>query len=248
MLSAHLGVCKFTVRALVLTSLLIQGCALLLSSSIKTVPVEEADQHGISLDRVRSLKPGDTAEHVIAVLGEPADRQRSCVLDGVIWRYPIRAWSDIASRREIVPAILLRISFDKSGILIDWGFVDSVNGHSLTIKETASNAHQWFQSLSQAPPPIPPYIDLNKTLIRGQTTRQEVEKLLGQWHPDLYCGNGGPAPLFNNVITENGSVWNWYVDRPSPLFVPPRYLVVSYDKHGSLTGWHFETTYPGGRK
>lgn len=154
----------------------------------------------------------------------------------------------MANRREIVPAIRLRTRFDASGMLIDWGFLDARAEHALPVRETAGDAFHWYQSLSQAPLPIPPFIELDKTLIRGQTTQQEVGQALGQWHPDIFCSNGGPVPLVTRMISESGSVWDWYVDRPSPLFVPPRYLVVSYDKQGALIGWHFEQTYPGGRK
>jgi len=212
------------------------------------VPIEETDQHGIGLDRARSLHQGDREDLVAAVFGEPSDKQRSCVLDGLVWRYPIRAWSDMAKRREIVPAIRLRARFDGSGTLIDWGFVDSLAEHALGVREPADDAYRWFQSLSQAPPPIPPRIDLKETLIRGKTTQHEVEQALGQWHPNIHCGNGGPVPVVAKTISESGSVWDWYVDRPSTLFVPPHYLVVSYDKQGSLIGWHLEATYPGGRK
>lgn len=230
------------------TSLIIQGCAIILSPNIKTVPVEEADQHGIPLDRARSLHQGDGARLVVSVLGEPADEQKSCVLDGIIWRYPIRAWNDKGDRPVIVPAVRLRARFDTAGTLIDWGFVDSLTGHPLPVRESLEGAHGWFQSLMHAPPPFPPLIDLSRMLISGQTTQQNIESTLGQWHPDLYCGNGGPVPVVKKTFTESGSEWDWYVDRPSPLFVPPHYLVVSFDKHGSLIGMHFEGTYPGGRK
>jgi hypothetical protein len=248
MSSEHQPVWKAVVLASVAACFVLQGCAMLNSSSIKAVPVEDADQYGISLDRARSLHQGDGADLVVAVFGEPPDKQRSCVLDGIVWRYPIRAWSDMASSREIVPASRLRARFDGSGTLIDWGFIDSLAKHALAVRETADDAYRWFQSLSQAPLPIPHLIDLNKTLIRGQTTQHEVEQALGLWHPDLYCGNGGPVPVVTKMISESGSVWDWYVDRPSPLFVPPHYLVVSYNKEGSLIGWHLEATYPGGRK
>lgn len=218
------------------------------TSGVKVVPIEDVDQHGISLDRAQSLHKGDREDTVVAVFGEPADKQRSCVLNGVVWRYPIRAWNDIANSRKIVSAIRLRVRFNASGTLIDWGFIDARAEHALLVREKIEDAYRWFQSLSQAPKPIPPLIDLDKTLIRGKTTQQEVEQLLGQWRPDIYCGNGGPVPVVTKIISESGSVLDWFVDRPSPLFVPPHYLVVSYDKQGILIGWHFEGTYPGGRK
>jgi hypothetical protein len=245
---ARQPVCRIVVLSSVLAFFVIQGCQNLMVSGVSVVPVYDVDKHGISLDRARSLQQGDREDTIAAVFGEPADKQRSCVLNGIVWRYPIRAWNDMANRREIVPAIRLRARFDASSTLVDWGFIDARAEHALPVRETEDDAYRWFQSLSQAPSPIPPLIDLNETLIRGQTTQQEVERILGQWHPDIYCGNGGPVPVLTKMISESGSVWDWYVDRPSPLFVPPHYLVVSYDKQGALIGWHFEGTYPGGRK
>jgi hypothetical protein len=238
-------------KSLVLASVVcfgIQGCGVLLWSRVKPVPVEEVDAHGISLTRALKLGPGARPESVVLVLGEPADRRPSCVPGEVIWRYPIRAWNDMADRREIVPAVLLRISFDGWDTLTDWGFVDSLTGRPLPVLEAAVDASRWFRSLSHAPPPIPPRVDLDETLIRGQSTQLDVERILGQWQPDLHCGGGGPVPVVRKMRADSGSVWDWYADRPSPLFVPPGYLVASFDDTGALIVWHFEQTYPGGRK
>jgi hypothetical protein len=248
MSSAHPPIRKSVLLASVVC-FAVQGCGALLWSDVKPVPVEEVDAHGISLDRVQKLGRGDRAESVILVLGEPADRQPSCVPGGeVIWRYPIRAWNDVANRREVVPAVLLRISFDASDTLTDWGFIDSPTGRSLPVLETSDEASRWFQSLSHAPPPIPPRVKLDEILIRGRTTRLDVERILGQWRPDLHCGYGGPVPVVRKMKADSGSVWDWYADRPSPLFVPPRYLVATFDGTGALIVWHFAQTYPGGRK
>lgn len=246
--AAHPPAWKAIFLASGLPFLVVQGCSVLMRSSVKVVPVKDVDQHGISLDRARSLHQGDGVDAVAAVFGEPVDQQPSCVLNGVVWRYPIRAWNDMANRREIVPATRLRTRFDASGTLVDWGFIDGRAEHALLVDEEAEDAYRWFHSLSLAPSPTPPLIDLNKTLVRGQTTQAEVEQALGQWHPDIHCGNGGHVPVVTKMIAESGSTWDWYVDRPSPLFVPPHYLIVSYDKHRALIGWHLERTYPGGRK
>lgn len=248
MSSAHPPVSKTIFLTSLVASFVNQGCAAFMVSGIKVVPVEDVDRYGISLDRARSLRPGEGEDAVVAVLGEPADKQRSCVPNRVVWRYPIRAWSDMANRRKIVPAVHLRVRFDASGTLVDWGFIDPRTRHALAVRETVDDAYRWFRSLSQAPSPTPPLIDLNKTLVRSQTTQHDVERVLGQWHPDIYCGNGGPVPVVTKMTTKSGSVWDWYVDRPSPLFIPPYYMVVNYDERGALTGLHFEGTYPGGRK
>ena len=238
---------KFLVPALAF-SFAAQGCAILPGSTVKPVRVEEVDERGISLDQIQKLRGGDPAASITDLLGIPADRRPSCVPGEVVWRYPIRAWNDMANSREVVPAALLRVTFDRGGTLRDWGFVDSSGGRPVPVRETVDEASRWFGSLSHAPPPIPPRIELATTLIRGLVTAIDVERVLGQWQPDLHCGNGGPVPIVRKTKTDSGSVWDWYVDRPSRLFVPPYYLVVSVDDTGSLIVWHFEGTYPGGRK
>ena len=224
------------------------GCGIPLRSGVKPVPIDEVDARGIALVRVQALRHGDRAGSVVELLGEPADRQPSCVPGEVVWRYPVRAWNDMVNSREIVPAVLLRVSFDGSETLIDWGFFDSFTGHRLAVREAVDDASRWFQSLSRSPAPIPPHVALNEALVRGQTKAFEVDRILGQWQPDFFCGGGGLVPVVRKTRTDSGSVWEWYVDRPSPLFVPPHYLVVSLTDTGAFLVWHLEQTYPGGRK
>ena len=244
---SHALINKFVFPAFIVC-LGFQGCGVPLWSNVRPVPAEAVDVHGISLDDAQALQRGDGAETVIRVLGEPADRRPSCVPGEVVWRYPVRAWNDMANSREIVPAVLLRVSFDMSYTVTDWAFVDSRTMRALAVPETSDEASRWFQSLAQAPPPIPPRVELDDLLLRGQTTQPDVETILGQWQPDLHCGNGGPAPVARKATTVSGAIWDWYADRPSPLFVPPRYLVATFDDQATLLGWHFEQTYPGGRE
>jgi hypothetical protein len=226
----------------------IQGCRASLWSHVAPVPLEEVDVHGVSFDRARDLRPGDRAESVERLLGEPADRRPSCVPGEIVWRYPIRAWNDMENSREIVPAVVLRARFDGSDVLTDWGFVDPLTGRALPVLETRADASRWFESLSHAPPPIPPRVELDQSLIRGKTKQLDVERILGQWRPDLHCGRGGPVPVVRKTRADSGSIWDWYADRPSPLFIPPRYLIATFDVTDALIVWHFERTYPGGRK
>jgi hypothetical protein len=162
--------------------------------------------------------------------------------------FTIRAWNERSQGREVVPEVVLRVSFDGLGKLADWGFFDPLTARALAVRETADDASRWFKSLSQAPPPIPQRIELDKTLIPGQTTQPDIEQILARWQPDFHCGGGGLAPVVKKMTSDSGSVWDWYVDRPSPLFIPPSYLVVCVDDTGALIVWHFEQTYPGGRK
>jgi hypothetical protein len=222
------------------------ACEVLRSRGLAPVPIAELDRHGRSLDLARTLRPGDAPERVLAILGEPSDR-RAGLLGETVWRYPVRAWSDIAEQRTIVPAARLRMRFDAEAKLDDWEFVDA-DGGRLPIRESPEEAERWFRSLALAPQPIPPRVVLEETLVRGRTTQAEVERSLGRWHPDLLRGCGGPVTLYEERAADSGAIWDWYVDRPSPLLVPPRYLVVTLARDGTLAAWHFEATYPGGSK
>lgn len=98
-----------------------------------------------------------------------------------------------------------------------------------------------------APVPIPPRVRLDEVLVRGRTTKDDAERGLGRWRPDLHCAWGGAVPVVRKSTGDSASVWDWYVDRPSPLFIPPGYLVASF-RGDSLRAWHLEQTYPGGRE
>jgi len=154
----------------------------------------------------------------------------------------------MANRGEIVPAAILRASFDSAGLLKDWAFADSSTGRELPVQESSDEAEHWFQSLSGAHAPIPPRIKLEERLVPGRTTQSEAESILGQWHPDLLCSYGGLAPVLRRSQAARGTVLEWYVDRPSPLFIPPWYLIATFDRAGTLAVWHLQQTYPGGRK
>jgi hypothetical protein len=223
------------------------GCAPLILDYVHPVPVAEIDASGVSLTQAQQLVRGDTAQVVMGVLGEPADQQTSCVPGQIVWRYPIRAWNDMANSRKIIRAPLLRTTFDQAGLLTDWRFVDSVTARSLSIQESPDEAERWFQTLASAPAPTPPHINLDMSFIPGHTTKNEAESLLDQWHPNLLCSAGGLAPVLRQTKDASGTVMEWYVDRPSPLLIPPMYLIATFDQTGTLIEWHFRQTYPGGR-
>jgi hypothetical protein len=111
-------------------SFAICGCA----AHVGPVPVAEMDARGVSLARAQHLVRGDSAGLVERVLGEPADRRPSCVPGEFVWRYPIRAWNDMANRGEIVPAAVLRASFDDGGLLKEWTFADASTGRQLPVR------------------------------------------------------------------------------------------------------------------
>ena len=214
--------------------------------SVKPVSVPGIDRHGAALSAVQGLRKGATEKEVLGVLGEPADRRRSCVPGETAWRYPIRAWSDNANGARIVPAPLLRITFDSEGLLSAMLFVDPVTGEPLPIEESLDEATRWFDRLS--PDPVPRRIELERSLRVGVSRPADVERLLGEWRPDPGCGPGGEFPILREARSRGGEIREYYVDRPSPLFIPPRYLIASFDDRGLLMVWWLQQTYPGGRK
>jgi hypothetical protein len=225
------------------------GCAFL-SGGVRPVDVPALDRGGTSLAALRGLPAGTPAAELIRLLGEPADRVRACGPSReVVWRYPIRAWNDRVSQApRVVPAPLLRIELDDRGLIRDWRFVHPVSGEPLPLDRREEDERAWFAGLSEAPGPRPPLIALADLLRPGRAGGPAVEALRAAWQPDLLCSRGGPVPVARRPTTAGGEAWEVFVDRPSPFFVPPHYLLASFDDGGRLIVWHFEQTYPGSRK
>lgn len=154
----------------------------------------------------------------------------------------------MSKTRRVVPAGLLRMRFDNAGLLVDWHFVDPANGASIPIQDTQAQAERWFDLLVSSPGPVPPRIRVRQQLIPGSTTLNEAIAVFGSWHPDFHCDSEGPVPLYRKVQNDFGTVLEWYVDRPSHLFIPPMYLVATFDRSGGLLACHLQQTYPGGLK
>lgn len=227
--------------------LLLQDCSIPLGRAPRVVPVPLLDRNGISLEHLGKLTPGlsDQADF-LRLLGEPASRTRGNFPGDTIWLYPIRAWNT-RGRTGVVPAALLRIRFDRSGVVQEWHFRDPDTGDVLPVRRTLSRDTRWFHDL--APPPMPPYIDLGRILRIGESTIADIARELEIWQPRVYLGSGydGDLPVVRKQTTRRGGIWEYYVDRPSPLFIPPHYLIVSFHRSGILRAYWFQTTYPGGK-
>jgi hypothetical protein len=124
--------------------------------------------------------------------------------------------------------------------------LDPVTGVPLPIDESLEEATRWFDRLS--PDPVPRRIELDRSLRARATRLADVERLLGEWRPDPGCGPGGKFPILRETRSWEGEIREYYVDRPSPLFIPPYYLIASFDDRGHLIVWWLQQTYPGGRK
>ncbi len=229
----------------ILAGVMVIGSAISSCSGTKFVAVPDLDRHGVALSQVRKIRSGNTEDDLLRILGEPADRCRSCVPGRIVWRYPIRAWNDRASGGGVVRAALLRITFNHQGVVKEWGFVDPVTNQPLPVRENLEAASQWFKGISQRPP-TPPRIVIESSIAKGQTRMIDVERVFGQWQPYLGCGSGGAVPIVRKSRSDSEVAWEYYVDRPSPLFIPPNYLIADFDSNGVLQSWRFEQTYPGG--
>ena len=152
------------------------------------------------------------------LLGEPTDRQPTG--SGWIWVYPIR--TDFGGLVPgLVPATVLRLVFDGSDVLADWYFLNPRTGDTLPVHESLLEARaQLAQECGQNQ-----WLVVSDLLQRGQTTAQEVDRLL---RPQVSLDSvvfGGHLDLVRKTTGAGGQVWNFFVDRPSPIFIPAFYLV-----------------------
>lgn len=222
------------------------GCSIPLGRVPRVIPAPQVDHSGIALERLKKLTPGlSTKTDFLRVLGTPADSAEGNFPGDILWLYPIRAWNTMG-RSGIVPAPILRIRFNPSGTVQDWSFHDSVTGDILSVKRSLEQDSRWFRDLT--PPPMPPYIQLAEILKPGVSTRDDVSRALEAWHPRIYLGDkfGELLPVIHNQPGAAGNYQDYYVDRPSALFIPPHYLIVAFHQSGILRGYWFQATYPGG--
>jgi hypothetical protein len=154
---------------------------------------------------------GTTGTDVLHRLGEPSAKR---VVGGRLeWEYAIRSfWSEGALRRR---AGALRIEFSDSGVVSDWYFRDPRTSVRLPITETLAGARQYLARVCGQPIAE---VDL-EGIRRGRTTTSEIVALLE------------PVARYTRrkeIATTSGIAWDYDVDRPSPVFIPPFYAEVTF--------------------
>lgn len=234
-------------RGALLLALLAGGCSIPFGRAPRVVPVPAMDRRGVSPQRMNSLTPGvSTRNDFRRVLGSPAGTVPGQLPGDSLWIYPVRAWN-ASGRSGVVPAARLRIRFDAAGVVRDWGFRAARTGESLPVQRPLARDTRWFRDL--APPPVPPYIDLNRLLQVGESTRPAVDRALDDWQPRVWLGGefGANLPTRTGDPRSGPRSREYYVDRPSHLFIPPHYLIVAFHRSGILRAYWFQVTYPGGR-
>jgi hypothetical protein len=175
--------------------LLVTGCA----TEIAGVVIPELDASGIDCTG-RSLT-GKSVAQIVAALGESPY--------GLSNFFPIR----VAPYRNgrCVPAPGLRISFDERGIVKEKQFFNPQTQHHMPMSETIEEADQ--RRLSSCRPL--PRVALADIKV-GQSTKADIEALVRPLEPALRKFG---HPTFEAMMP-NRDVWVFYVDRPSPLFIP----------------------------
>lgn len=109
--------------------------------------------------------------------------------------------------------------------MTDWYFRDPRSHTRLPVRESLADAQRFLSSICRQPVPE---IDLQAGLKRKQSTKRDVASLLV---PVL--DKGWRRAHAREEASTAGLAWEYYVDRPSPVFIPPFYVVVSI-QNGSV--------------
>lgn len=211
------------VTGLALAALLsAQGCA---RSAAVSIP--ELDGSVVPYSRLHFGKI--TEADVRHEFGDPpVDEQTKD--GGKIWIYPVRAFHGTPlSRLGLVLAAILRVEFDRAEIVSDWYFLDPRTHRRLGVTETLSDALGAVTAICGARGSASRQIVLEPVLQRGRTTMAEVKHLgLAAMPPASFA-----SP--RTVPGSRGQAWDIYVDRPSPVFVPPFYYIIGFNAAGVAT-------------
>jgi hypothetical protein len=234
-------------KLVVLAVLLSAGCAddgarSVVDSDADPTRVLELDTYVVNLEGIaRTSKQ----QSVAVLLGEPPFVREHRV-DGELlettWLYPIRDITRVPlpaggrAQRRVIPAAVLRIRLDGSARVAQWGFVHPVTGSPLAIRESLEQADAWLEHVCNAPKRI----ELAVLLQRGASKSDVLEGM--RWLEGLSTD----LEKSQVRITREGDeeTLTYYADRPSPLYVPPSYVIVTFWVREDLgTGWHFASSW-----
>jgi len=227
----------------VLLSLLSGGCDLLrfLRGSSPPPHIPELDSYAIGLEGIQRTS---SEEEVRALLGNPPfvyERYLEGSLWSIEWWYPIRHLAAVPrpgganAQRQVIPAVELRIGFNDSGQVTEWGFFHPVNHSHLAIRESLEQADAWFGELCHPPKTI----ELANVLRPG-TPKEHVMTGMRWFEASAVSTNWERSQV--RVSGEGPQeTLTYFVDHPSPLYVPSFYAVVTFNETGSYgTQLHYE--------
>jgi hypothetical protein len=172
---------------------------------------------------------GTSKAEVVRLLGAPASEEgapNTIPSGSVLWSYPIRAFAPVAG---LVPAAILRIEIDAAGHVSDWYFLDAHGRNRLPIRETLSAARRFLASVCHQPVSE---VDLETAIRPGRTLKSDIIQLLT---PVAEWSMTKEPYLHETTSTAGRTVLDYFVDRPSPVFIPPFYQKITIGPSGYVS-------------
>ena len=207
------------------TSFLAVGLvAVIVVACSDTVPVPELDKQRIDVTNIAGSAIIDVSDR----LGEPSATRSFG--QHVEWSYAIRAFQSGQGLRR---AAVLRIVFG-GGAVSEWYFVDRSTTARLPMSETLAAARRYLKRLCGQPIKE---VDLWAGIVPGRTSQRDVTSL---FEPVMRYTHR------REQSTPSAIVWDFDVDRPSPLFIPPFYLKVVFQSRHAGPGILVSHVYPDG--
>ena len=230
----------------VLISTLNSGCTdelhrLVIDSGYRPPSIPELDNYVIKLEGIRRTS---SPEDVRAILGEPPfviETHGGGELHWTTWRYPIRSIGAVPlpagakAQRQVIPAPELRVRLDASGRVEAWGFYHPISKSPIRVSESMEQADA---RVAKACSP-PARIELADVLKEG--TPKEVVLTRMRWFEGLLVSTEFERSQVRVSLDGQKEMLIYYADHPSPLYVPPFCVVVTFHAKGNLgTRRHFE--------
>ena len=182
-------------------------------------PMPEVDSHKLPSP---TLRPGRaTKADVRRLLGDPPlggqykGMTTEEITAGREWCYPRRADSRVRAPK-------LKAWLDSSGILLDWGFYHPVTDAKLNVRETLQEAfaRQPRKRANSA-------IEFSYALQPGSSER------------DIWLAlTLGSAAKYRVETVSSGRLLTFYVDHPSPLYMPVFSTCIHFDTGGVVKFTH----------
>jgi hypothetical protein len=158
-----------------------------------------------------------TEAEVVRLLGPPAAKLPAPFADGVELVYPVRSgWAGYSH------APVLRIEFDSAGLVQDVGFFQPQTGERLPVREKIERARKKLSCgrsiVDGTHFGVRPEVALEQ-IRPGQSGREDVVEVLTAFEPPPSMLT---VPFPRKGTANSREIWEYYVDRPSPLFIPAK--------------------------
>ena len=179
-----------------------------------TVTVPELDSQRHKFQRLVGLSKAEVERQI----GDPAQKTRD--RDGrEVWVFAVRGFA-APSTGGVPLAAILRVQFDSAGAVGDWFFLDPHRKTKLPINESLAEARDFLRSFC-----FEKRTEVDLEQIEVGDAKEDVAKLLNR---ATVLGRD----IRRESVNATGVAWDYYVDRPSPVFIPPFYETLVFDEEG----------------